>query len=130
MALPRLEIFAFYVMVWSVRVSFTAQFRNGRANLIKHDANIVCAESIYRPFLQLTIGHQVFSQRFECLGIVAAANCLIALQNALPDTRIQHFYVAGDAQSRHFSCEVVELSTPVGVFRFDHGFTFRVRDRR
>jgi len=85
----------------------TAQPRDRRANFVHHALNLLGTETLYRPILDLAIGHHVRTKLLEDLRVLAAADTLVTFQNALGDARIEHFDIAGNAQPRHFADEVI-----------------------
>jgi len=91
----------------------TAQFRNRSADVIEHGSNIVNAETINSPLLDVAKSHEMLAEFREYFRILAAADALVTFQDTFADTRFEHLDIADDTESRHFGRQVVELAAPI-----------------
>lgn len=74
------------------------QPRDRLANFVHHALNLLGTKTLYRPVLDLAIGHYVRTKLLEDLRVLAAADTLVTFQNALGDARFQHADIAGNTK--------------------------------
>ncbi len=98
----------------------TAQFRDRSADVIEHGSNIIGAQTINSPFLDMAKSHQVLAEFREHFRILAAAYALVTIQDALADTRFEHLDIADDAKPRHFRRQIIELAAPIRMLGLVH----------
>jgi hypothetical protein len=77
--------------------------------------DFVGTKSLDGLFLDLEKSHQMPADFLENFRVLSSANTLVAFQDPLGHTRLQHFDIAGDTKPGDLGRKTIDLPAPIGM---------------